>query len=146
MVGKRPNMMMKDELYVDRRIKIFKVKKKGPIFDVKKIAADLKARTTKPVVERTVQPEEQTKSDLINSNRIKAFTVHVKKPPVREPRQPIESNPKEIFTITDSSDEVSSIIVMTHLDTRDLPLDFMNSRIPTTMISQLHTISTWRLC
>lgn len=124
MVGKRPNMMMKDELYVDRRIRIFKVKKKGPIFDVKKIAADLKARTTRPV-ERTVQPE-QTKSDIINSNRIKAFTVNVKKPPVREPRQPIESNPKEIFTIIDSSDEVSSIIPMTHLYTRDLPLDLIN--------------------
>lgn len=102
---KSMTMIMKDDRYVDRRIKIFKVKKQGPQFDVKKIAADLKAKSqTRMVVPAAQIVPPQTKSDLFSSIRIKTLSV----PVASLSRRKVHSNlpVTECTTIIDSSDEV----------------------------------------
>lgn len=94
---------MKDELYLDRRIKIMKVKRKGPQFDVKKIAADLKAKTQ-------ITKVRQTKSEFINSIKVKTTAV-----PARPPKIAI-INPLESPMIIDSSDEVNIVLLFFFLD------------------------------
>lgn len=128
MGSRKQQMVMRDELYVDRRIKIFEVKKKGPTFDVKKIAADLKAKSQKRMAHR------QTKSDFINSIMLKT-TVPVMK------RRVVDVTPMETTTI--SSDEVSCC-----LDAR--PLNFcLNSALiscRTTTTSRLRAICKSKRC
>lgn len=125
MANRKQSMIMRDERYVDRRLKIFKVKKKGPIFDVKKIAADLKAKTAKAVESLK---ERQTNSDLINSIQIKSMMI----PPQPPVKRPIESRPTECYTIIDSSeDEVRTR--NTHMTTgceqNHLSLSLISSRM-----------------
>lgn len=102
---KQISMVMRDESYVDRRIKIFQVKKSGPKFDVKKIAADLKMKTLSQV--------RQTKSDLISMIRTKTTSIPVK-PVIRPkiPPPPTPQIPMECTTIIDldsSEEEVCGI-------------------------------------
>lgn len=63
MPKKRLSLVCNDDSYLGRRIKIFKVKKNSPVYDVKRIAADLKARQSsraKEEFEKT-QAERQLK-------------------------------------------------------------------------------------
>lgn len=105
---KSMTMVMRDDRYVDRRIKIFQVKRKGPQFDVKKIAADLKAKTQPNMAPAAAKKVPQTKSDLINSIKIKTRTVPVSSSSRRivQTSLPIEST-----TILDSSDEVRTCLL-----------------------------------
>lgn len=47
MPKKRPKLVCSDDSYLDRRIEIFRLKKKDHVVDVKRIAAELKARQGK---------------------------------------------------------------------------------------------------
>lgn len=97
-------VMRDDDRYVDRRIKIFQVKRKGPQFDVKRIAADLKAKTQTTMAPAVKKKVQQTKSDLINSIKIRTRTVPVSS----SSRRTVQTSllPLESTTILDSSDEV----------------------------------------
>lgn len=95
-------MCSDSDSYIGRRIEIFKVKKKDPVYDVKRIAAELKARgqANRPKDFEKTQEERQLqkkKCDLIDRIKLRSCSTLNNAPKANSrplpPRAPID-NPK----------------------------------------------------
>lgn len=119
MSKRKPNMVCQPDSFIDRRIKIFKLKKKKPELDIKRFAAELKAKSQ---CKQDKETAKRSNCDIINIMKVKSCAV-VPPNPQRKIAAPKKPDPSEIMVLSDSSDEVN---LQSHyyIETFHLPYPF----------------------
>lgn len=101
---RKPNMVCQPDSFIDRRLQIIAINPPKPVFDIKKIAAEFRAKSQgKQDLEAA---QRKSNSDIINLMKVKSSTV-VPPPPPKEIPAKQHFDPSEIMILSDSSDEVN---------------------------------------